>query len=460
MQPSAVELRDMLAQHDTRGLRVFVEGGHPGNVAEALAQLEPQEIVQILRFARLEEAIEVFEFFSEETQEAIFVGLGRKEMAGFLEEMSPDDRADLIKRLNPELAENVLALVAQVDREDIRRLSSYREGTAGAIMTTDYACLPGEITVADALEQLRLQAPARETIYYVYVVDKNRKLLGLVELKDLIVARPATQKKVSDLMERDVISVRINEDPIEVAHTIARYDLIAVPVVDAAGRLVGIVTVDDAMDLLDPEVGEPSSSGSERAKSSVLGYVDRAAWATNRSRGALVMGVTLVLVSAWFALGGIGLSDGGASPALLVMSFGLPLVVALGVGSGARCAVSTARDLAREHPSFRSFLNNFNDELRLGLFVPVLVVAAVGGLLFLRQGVLPTSHRVFLLFAAIAGMAQVVFSALAGGGLALLSGKSRLPLERFVAPNILQIPDAAGLCFYFVILAPKLVPLF
>lgn len=455
MQPSAAELRDMLTHRDTRGLRVLMEDGHPGNVAGTLAQLEAQEIVQVLRFARMEEAIEVFEFFSAETQEAIFTGMARKEMAGFLEEMAPDDRADLIKRLNPELAESVLALVAQVDREDIRRLSSYREGTAGAIMTTDYACLPEEITVADALEQLRLQAPDRETIYYVYVVDKNRKLIGLVELKDLIVARPATQRKVSDLMERDVIRVRINDDPIEVAHTIAKYDLIAVPVIDAAGRLVGIVTVDDAMDLLDPEVDEPSASGRDGAKASVLGYVDRAAWATMRSRGAWVMASAFILVCACFAFGG-GAGGRNRLLALLIMGFGLPLVLALGVRAGARCAVATARDLAREHPPGRSFLDNFSDELRLGLVAPILVVAVVAGILFLRHGAFTEPHKVFLLFAGISGVAQVIFAALTGGCFAIMAGKTGLSLDRFVAPGILEIPDIAGLCLYFLLLAPRL----
>ena len=128
MQHSAEELRDMLAHRDALGLRVFLEESHPGNVAESLAQLDAPEIIHALRYARKDHAIEVFEFFSEETQAAIFEGLARREMAEFLEEMAPDDRVDLVKRLKPELADSVLALAAQVDREDIRRLSSYREG--------------------------------------------------------------------------------------------------------------------------------------------------------------------------------------------------------------------------------------------------------------------------------------------------------------------------------------------
>lgn len=463
MQPTAAELRDMLAHRDTRGLRVLIEETHPGNVAEALAQLEPHEIIQALRYPRREDAIEVFEFFSEETQEAVFSGMARREMAQFLEEMSSDDRADLIKRLKPELVDSVLALVAEVDREDIRKLSSYREGTAGAVMTTDYACLEAETTVADALEQLRLQAPDRETIYYIYVVDKNRRLLGFVELKDLIVARPAKQKKVADVMERDVIAVRLNDDPVEVAHKIARYDLIAMPVVDAAHRLVGIVTVDDAMDLIDPEQEDPSASGREGRAASVLGYVDRVAWATGRSRGMWVMAPALVAVCAWMALSGSdSLNDGaatGARLALMALAFGLPFVIALGGGPGARCAVATARDLAREHHPFNSFIHNLADEMRFVLPVPLLVVAAVWGAFLLRSGPAPEGYQHLLAFAAAAGLVQTLLSTILGGVMAIAAGLLNLGLERFVAPAVVGLADIAGLFTYLAIVAPRVLDL-
>ena len=263
-------------------------------------------------------------------------------------------------------------------------------------------------------------------------------------------------------MESDVIRVRINDDPIEVAHTIAKYDLIAVPVIDAAQRLVGIVTVDDAMDLLDPEVNEPSASGREGAKPSVLGYVDRAAWATNRSRGLWVVVPALILICAWLALAGSGSSvkPGSASLALLVMSLGLPLMISLGVSPGARCAVSTARDLARERPGFRSFLRNLGDELRFGLPTPVVVLLAVWGVFALRQGAFPEAHGALLVVVGVAGVGQVLFAAIIGGLSALLAGALDLALERFVAPSILSVPDAVGVLLYFAVVAPKIAAIF
>jgi len=375
-------------------------------------------------------------------------------MAEFLEEMAPDDRADLVKRLKPELADSVLALVAQVDREDIRRLASYREGTAGAIMTTDYACLPADISVAEALKQLCTQAPDRETIYYVYVVDADRRLLGVVELKDLMVARPAVQRKVSDVMERDVIKVSIRDDPIEVARTISKYDLIAVPVVDGAQRLVGIVTVDDAMDLLDPEADEPSAGGSDRAAASVLGYVDRAAWATNRSRGLWLLVPALIAIVIWLV---VGCSE--PSLALLAVALGLPLLVAFGVSPGARCSISTSRDLVRERSTFGSLIHNLIDEIRLGLPPSLAVLIAVGFLLHLRSGPSTPGASGLLIRMAGATMAQIVLASLLGGILAIAARGLRQPPERVVAPSTLSMPDALGMFLYFGIVTPPLANL-
>ena len=345
----------------------------------------------------------------------------------------------------------MLALMAQVDREDIRKLSSYREGTAGAIMTTDYACLPTDITVAEALEQLRIQAPDRETIYYVYVVDPERRLVGFVELKDLMAARPAAQKKVRDVMERDMISVNINDDPIEVARTISKYDLIAVPVVDSANRLVGIVTVDDALDLLDPVGDEDAQGRSERATASVLGYVDRSAWAANRSRGLWLLIPTLICIIAWLLLG-----RNDPKLALLVLTLGLPVLVAVGVSPGARCSASTSRDLVRERPPVASFFRNLLDEIALGVPPALAVTIGCGLLLTFRWGSAVEGQSGLLIRATGAVVIQVLAAAFIGGMISLVARILRLPAERFVSPTVLCVPDALGLLLYFGLVGPTI----
>jgi magnesium transporter len=442
MEKSAHEIRDLIVSQDARGMARFIEENHPRVVAESLALVEPPEIIKALRFIRKDQAIEIFEFFSEETQTAVFDGLARKEMAEFLEEMSPDDRADLVKRLNPDLVENVLALMAQVDREDIRRLTSYREGAAGAIMTTDYACLGPELTVAEALEQLRVQAPDAETIYDIYVVDKGRRLTGVVHLKDLIVARPATVRKVEDIMD-EAISVRVDDDPIEVARTISKYDLIAVPVVDAYGRLVGIVTVDDAMDLLDAEAQDPSATG-DKGAASTLGYVERAVWATNRSRGILLIVLAFLLFGTWLLV-----RSGNETLALVTMIVGLPLIVALGVCPGARGAASTVRDLVREHNPLRSILSNLLLNVRIALPVAVAVLGAFW-LILLWHGDAAGESDLFIRM-AIGAVLQVLGAALFGGLTAALLHAAEVADERLVAPVFISLGDAVGMGLYFLL---------
>src|SRR5262249_29104559 len=165
--------------------------------------------------------------------------IGRERMSKLIEAMPHDTRVELIRRLDAEIVEELLPLVTKADREDIKRLLSYPAHSAGAVMTTDYATLPPTMTVADAIAEVRHQAPTRETIYYLYVLDGDRKLIGSVSLRNLIVAKPTAL--VSDVMEREVVSVRIDADQDEAARELAKYDFLAIPVVDHENRLVGIV---------------------------------------------------------------------------------------------------------------------------------------------------------------------------------------------------------------------------
>src|SRR6516164_6772179 len=137
-------------------------------------------------------------------------GTGRQHMAHLIEQMSPDDRADLLRRLTPRVTESLLRLVDEADRRDIATLVKYPENTAGALMTTDYAWLPANITATEALERLRLQAPDKETIYYLFVLDGERKLLGVLSLRDLILA--PRHALIRDIMDKEAVTVRVSDD--------------------------------------------------------------------------------------------------------------------------------------------------------------------------------------------------------------------------------------------------------
>ncbi|MEO0079023.1 MAG: magnesium transporter, partial [candidate division WOR-3 bacterium] len=248
------ELREAIANGDSAELREFLTHTHPQAVADFLAALEPAEVVAVLKPAPPATRAEVFTHLDAEIQLALIELMPRDELGRLLSDMPPDDRVDLLRQLPPDRRETLLPAMAQAEREDVRRLMSYPEGTAGAIMTSEYATLSPDETVADALARLRREAPDKETIYYSYVIDNQRRLLGSVSLKDLILARP--DARVRDIMSPDPIAARVTDDQETAARTIQKYDLIALPVVDESQALVGIITHDDAADVLTQEQTE------------------------------------------------------------------------------------------------------------------------------------------------------------------------------------------------------------
>src|SRR5688572_5876928 len=183
------EVRYILQENDAADMKAFLENLHPATVAEALAgELEVEQCWKFLEHTSIRNQAAIFEYFPIDWQVKMVEGTGRERMAHLIEQMSHDDRVDLLRRLMPRVAENLLRLIDEADRRDIATLVRQEEGTTGAIMTTDYAWLPPNITATEALDRLRLQAPDKETIYYVFVLDDQHRLIGVVTLRDLILA--------------------------------------------------------------------------------------------------------------------------------------------------------------------------------------------------------------------------------------------------------------------------------
>ena len=242
------DLRELIQAGETAALREFFVDHHPAHVAEMIEDLEPDEGDTILGLLPARTRADVMSYLDGDRQIHVVEAMTPADAAALLRLMSHDERADLVNRLDEDRVDRILPHLAQAERDDIRRLASFEPGTAGAVMTTDYVTLPPNLTVREALERLRHEAPDRETIYYSYVVDAHRRLIGFVSLKRLILARPLA--RIEDIMQRDVIFARVDDDQESVARQIDKYDLIAIPVVDASDMLVGIITHDDALDIL------------------------------------------------------------------------------------------------------------------------------------------------------------------------------------------------------------------
>jgi CBS domain-containing protein len=223
---------------------------HPADLAQIIDKLTPRDRAGVLASLDDEAVADAIEEMEPETQVEVLEDLEPARAADILEEMSPDDAADLVADLPEGSRDEILALMEQDEAAEVRELLTYPEDSAGGLMTTAYVAIPATLTAAETIDRLRELEPDAETIYYVYVVDADEHLVGVLSLRDLIVARP--DSPIPEVMIEDPIAVGILDDARSVAETIAHYNLLAVPVVDDEGRLQGIVTVDDAIDTVAP----------------------------------------------------------------------------------------------------------------------------------------------------------------------------------------------------------------
>ena len=432
------DLRLMIEEGDDDGLRAFCEELHPAALAEVLADLDDEIVWRVLSHCGLARQVEIFAFLSLHRQVELVDAIGKERLSKLVAEMSSDDRVDLLSRLDPVRVENLLPLMAQADRADVRRLLSYPEDSAGSIMTTEYASLPEDLSVGEALQALRKQAPDAETIYYIYVLGPDRRLDGFVSLRDLVMARPS--RRVGELMRRDVVSARVDDDQEEVAAQVMRYDVLALPVVDEQNRLVGIVTHDDAMDVVRAEAEEDvlRMGGVEPLADS---YAETGVFELAWKRGKwLVFLAVMALVTAQ-VLGRF--ESSGAQFAWLVMF--LPLVLGSGGNAGSQSAALIIRAIALGEEGTDGPLKLAGRELLVGGVLGSLLatVGFVSGLIWFRLG------------AAESGMVAgtvwlvVMLGTVCGSLLPLASKRAGLDPALMSTPLITAVMDVTGVVLYY-----------
>jgi magnesium transporter len=223
---------------------------HPSDLATIIDQLTPRDRAGVLASLDDERVADAIEEMEPETQVEVLEDLEPERAADILEEMSPDDAADLVADLDQETRDSILAAMEADEAEEVQELLAYDEDTAGGLMTTEYIALEASLTAGQAIDRLRELEPDAETVYYVYVTDDDGRLVGVLSLRDLIVAKPDTP--IGEVMIKEPVAVSANADQDEVAEVVAHYNLLAVPVVDEEGRMLGIVTIDDAIDTVIP----------------------------------------------------------------------------------------------------------------------------------------------------------------------------------------------------------------
>lgn len=447
----APELRELLESQRTDDLCELIEDLHPHDAADYLSGLEEHEIVQIMSVLPVKTERDVFFYFAPELQERIVLGSGRPRVKALLTAMVSDDRAQFMDRLDERVRQQLLPLLAKAAREDLVRRERYDDDQVGSFLSTEYAVLDRDLTAARAIEELRRQEPSKETIYYCYVLDEAGKLVGFVSLRDLIVA-PA-ERSVDELMKTDVVSIGVDGDQETAARLIREYDLLALPVVDGEGRLVGLVTHDDAADILEEEdVEDMELMAGVQTEGDLLDYNEESVLAHTKRRLPILftLGLFFAVVAQVIGAYEDTLRNGGG----LAIGF-LPVVMAIGGNVGGQAAAVVIVGLKLQKLSGGSLLPVLWKEMRISLLMGI----ALGALVVLEAWVLAASGLVehpvggpsagrMALAIGIALTGHVVTAALLGGAIPLIVRALKGDPALVAHPTLTTVADLLGAMIY------------
>jgi magnesium transporter len=439
-QPSILghEIGDILHEGRVDDVLAFLREQNPYDVAEYIGSLEPHEIGLLVRMLGDPIGADAFQKLDTEIQVEVFKTMARAEGARLMERMDPDERVDLVKALPDEECEKIVPLIEQAKRNEIARLLTYDEGTAGSVMTTEYAAVEADLTVAEAFSKLRRIAPDRETIYNVYVVDGTRTLVGVISLKDLFI-KPSLSM-LGDVMTSDVKHVNATADVEEVVRAAKDYDLLSVPVVNDEGKLMGIVTIDDVVDVVEEEATEDMYYYG--AAGEHLRYLP-----TNPVRLARERVVWLILLAVVGFISGFVIHRyEPIITAVFAVAVFIPVINASGGNAGTQASTIIIRGLATGEVSLSDSIKIFWKEIVVGLSVGV-VVAIVGAL----RGYLLENSLKLALTVGLAMVSVVTFATVLGAMLPLVFKKLKLDPAVASGPFIASVLDIVALVIYFEI---------
>jgi len=440
-------LREYLDAGDPKALRDFAGSVHPADLADSLDDFSPDDASRVFESLFPQLCAEVLGLLDPDLQVPVVLRLSDKRLAEIVTKMFSDDRVDLLHRLPEERQQSVLRLLAKAEREDIIKLGSYKKGTAGAIMTSDYAVLRPELTARQALDKLHMEAPDKETIYHSYVVDEQRRLLGLVSLRDLLLANP--EKKVEALMRRDPIRVNVADDQEVVARTMAKYDVLTLPVTNGNDALVGIITFDDVHDVIEQEASEDflrmgsiaEGIGPSALDFSVSGFKITDMYYLFLKRAPWLLALVFVNI---FTGAGIAIFE-DTIMAVVALVFFLPLLIGCGGNAGTQAATLMVRALATGDVYLKDWFKLLGREVVIALALGLCMALAVSMIGIFRGG--PDVAVVV----ALSMVTIVLIGSLVGMSLPFLFTRFKLDPATASAPLITAIADIAGILIYFSI---------
>lgn len=440
-------LVSMLDEKKYATLRDILVTMNPSDVAGLFSGLEENQIPLLFRLLPKELAAETFVEMDPDAQALLIRGFSDNELKEVVSELYVDDAADLVEEMPANVVRRILAQADPEMRSSINQILRYPENSAGSIMTTEYVSLRPDMTVEEAILRIRRQGVDKETIYTCYVLSKDRTLLGLVTVKDLLLAED-DETPIQELMLTNLISVTTQTDQEEVARMFSKYNFLALPVVDGENRMVGIVTFDDAMDVMEDEATEDmeimaAMTPSEKSylKSSPLElFKHRIPW------------LLLLMVSATFT-GMIISSFEDALSALPALTAFIPMLMDTGGNSGSQSSVTVIRALSLDELKFRDVFVVMWKEFRTAILCAVALAVVCFGKVLLVDRLLMGNESVSLLVAAVVCLTlavTVVIAKFVGCTLPLLAKRFGFDPAVMASPFITTIVDALSLLVYFL----------
>ncbi|MEN8380660.1 magnesium transporter [Acinetobacter radioresistens] len=410
--------------------------------ASVLKGLPPAEQVNILQ--KLDEPSEVFAYLPLSQQAVLAEFIPVPDLIPILDNMYSDDFVDIYKKLSPELQQQLITLLSEESQNTLKKLALYPEGTAGAMMSSSFVTLHQDLSMYEAIQALRIIAATRETLYLVYIVNEQNQLIGVISLRQIIQARP--EATIAEVMERDVIYVYTYDDQEVVAKTLAYYDLIALPVVDEQERMLGIITYDDVMDIVEAETTEdilksgavsPLAELSLKTAPIITLYQKRVFWLVILVFGSLLSGI------------GIAHFEEIISTHIVLVFF-LPLLVGSGGNAGSQSATLMVRALATGDVQFKDWFSLLGRETVVALCLGVTMACAVSMLGYIR------GDFMVAIVLAISMVGIVLMGCLTGMSLPFILNKLKLDPASASAPLVTSICDATGVIIYLFV-ASKLL---
>lgn len=428
---------ELLSEGNFKELKVLLNESNESDVAECLDELSKEDLAVVFRLLKKDEAVDIFSYMSSDTQEKLVETLSDQEVAAIVSKLYIDDAADLIDELPANLVSKVLQNASPTKRKAINEILKYPEDSAGSIMTVEYVDIKSGLTVKECFDRIRRIGLNKETVYTLYVVDADRRLIGVTTVKELLMRDYDTC--INDFMEDNVITVTTNEDKEEVAKMFDKYDFLALPVVDNENRLVGIVTVDDAMDVMSEENEEDfeimaamTPSEDDYLKESVITqYKNRIVWLLVLMLSSIITGKIITNYEVTFS----------AIP--LLVSF-IPMLMDTGGNCGSQASTMVIRALATDEIEPKDVFKVWWKEARIGVMCGVTLGLVNGIRIFIQYHDL----GIAIVIACTLCLTAVLAKSL-GCFLPLLAKAIHLDPAYMASPLITTITDACSLAIYF-----------